>query len=362
MFSNSKLSAPAPDAARKPLRIVVIGGGTGLSALLQGLKTWAGPERPLVSITAIVTVTDDGGSSGRLRRDFSVLPPGDIRACMVALSEDEALLSRMFQYRFKGGRGLKGHSFGNLFLTALTDITGDFASAVRLASEVLASRGSIIPSTAENVVLEAQLADGRVLKGESNISKARLPIARLHILPRSPQPFRESLEAIREADLVTLGPGSLFTSILPNLLVRSIPNAIIKAPGVRAYITNLMGQPGETVNFTASDHVAALLRHSGVAASRADRLLDYVVVNNAPLPASALRRYAAHRALPVPVDMDRLEAMGVRVLPSNLADGGPKIRHSPERTAELVIKLARLGRRRRQLLATGALPAGPART
>jgi uncharacterized cofD-like protein len=341
-------SAPLTDGPRGPLRIVAIGGGTGLSTLLQGLKAWAPPDRPAVSITAIVTVTDDGGSSGRLRRDFSVLPPGDIRACMVALSQDEALLSRMFQYRFKEGRGLKGHSFGNLFLTALTDITGDFAHAVRLASEVLASRGDIIPSTAENVVLEAQLTDGRIIKGESHISKSRLPIDWIHILPRSPKPFPETLDAIRNADLITLGPGSLFTSVIPNLLVRGIPSAIARAKGVRAYISNLMGQPGETVNFTAADHVEAILKHAGIPRKHASRLLDYVVVNSAAHAPAALRRYAEQKALPVTVDHDRLDAMGLRVLQSDLADSGPKIRHSPERTAALVVKLARLGRRRRQ--------------
>ncbi|MFN0100982.1 MAG: uridine diphosphate-N-acetylglucosamine-binding protein YvcK [Bryobacteraceae bacterium] len=348
---STKAKSSGAGSPRGPLRIVSIGGGTGLSTLLHGLKAWAAPERPAVSITAIVTVTDDGGSSGRLRRDFLVLPPGDIRACIVALSEDEALLSRMFQYRFKEGRGLKGHSFGNLFLTALTDLTGDFALAVRLASGILASRGDIIPSTAENVVLEAQLADGRILKGESNISKSRVRIDWIHILPRSPQPFRESLDAIRQADLITFGPGSLFTSVIPNFLVRGIPREIMKTAGVRAYIANLMGQPGETVNFTASDHVAAILKHSGVPEKRAARLLDYVIVNRAPLNTATLRRYAENKALPVEVDMDRLHAMGLRVLQADLADSSPKIRHSPERTAELVVKLARLGRRRRQLIA-----------
>ena len=344
-------STASADSLRGPLRIVSIGGGTGLSTLLSGLKAWAGPDRPTVSITAIVTVTDDGGSSGRLRRDFPVLPPGDIRACIVALSEDEALLSRMFQYRFKEGRGLKGHSFGNLFLTALTDLTGDFALAVRLASEILASRGHIIPSTAENVGLEAQLVDGRIVKGESKISKSRAPIDWIRILPRSPQPFRESIEAIRHADLITFGPGSLFTSIIPNLLVRSIPREIMKATGVRAYITNLMGQPGETINFTAADHVDAILKHCGVPVKNAGKLLDYVIVNKSPLPAAALRRYAAEQAIPVEVDLDRLQAMSLRVLKADLAESDPKIRHSPERTAELAVKLARLGRRRRQIMA-----------
>jgi uncharacterized cofD-like protein len=351
LSSNPDYSKVPADSARGPLRIVTIGGGTGLSSLLHGLKKWAGPDRPAVSITAIVTVTDDGGSSGRLRRDFLVLPPGDIRACIVALSEDEALLSRMFQYRFKEGRGLKGHSFGNLFLTALTDLTGDFAVAVRLASGILATRGHIIPSTSENVVLEAQLADGRIVKGESLIGKSRAPIDWIHILPRTPQPFRESIEAIRQADLITFGPGSLFTSVIPNLLVRSIPREIMKATGVRAYITNLMGQPGETINFTAADHVAAILKHCGVTPEKANRLLDYVIVNNAPLPAASLRRYAVAKALPVEVDLDRLQAMGLRVLQADLAERTPKIRHSPERTAELAIKLARLGRRRRQIMA-----------
>jgi len=349
LSSKLDFSQPISESLRGPLRIVSIGGGSGLSTLLSGLKAWAGPDRPAVSITAIVTVTDDGGSSGRLRRDFFVLPPGDIRACIVALSEDEALLSRMFEYRFKEGRGLKGHSFGNLFLTALTDLTGDFAQAVRLASEILASRGHIIPSTAENVVLEAQLTDGRIVKGESNIGKSRAPIEWIHILPRSPQPFRESIDAIRQADLITLGPGSLFTSVIPNLLVRSIPREIMKAPGIRAYIANLMGQPGETINFTAADHVEAILKHSGVAAKSAGRLLDYVIVNKSPLPLAALRRYAADNALPVEVDLDRLQSMGLRVLQSGLAESGPQIRHSPQRTAELVVKLARLGRRRRQI-------------
>jgi uncharacterized cofD-like protein len=356
LSSNPASPGANADSLRGPLRIVAIGGGTGLSTLLNGLKAWAASDRPTVSITAIVTVTDDGGSSGRLRRDFLVLPPGDIRSCIVALSEDEALLSRMFQYRFKEGRGLKGHSFGNLFLTALTDLTGDFALAVRLASEILASRGHIIPSTAENVVLEAQLTDGRILKGESKIGKSRSPIDWIHILPRSPQPFRESIEAIRQADLITLGPGSLFTSIIPNLLVKSIPREIMKATGIRAYITNLMGQPGETINFTAADHVEALLKHSGVPLKKAQKLLDYVVVNNSPLPITALRRYAAQQALPVEVDLDRLHAMELRILQSDLAESSPKIRHSPERTAALAVKLARLGRRRRLLMARRDAP------
>src|ERR1700733_3667826 len=201
-----------------PFRIVAIGGGTGLSTLLHGLKRYAVEPRE-VEITAIVTVTDDGGSSGRLRRDFDVLPPGDIRNCMVALSEDEALLSQLFRYRFKAGHGLKGHSFGNLFLTALTEITGDFPEAVRKSAEVLNIAGRIFPSTAANVSLEAVLDNGRVLRGESRISRSRRRICQIRLQPGRVKPLKETLAAIESADLITLGPGSLFTSVIPNLLV-----------------------------------------------------------------------------------------------------------------------------------------------
>src|SRR5260370_8094471 len=207
----------------EPLRIVAIGGGTGLSTLLHGLKEFAPAE---TAITAVVTVTDDGGRPGRLRREFDVLPPGDIRNCMVALSEDEALLSRLFQYRFAEGRGLKGHTFGNLFLTALTNLTGDFGKAVLLSSEILASRGRIYPSTAENVVLEAELENGAIVSGETRISKSRRRINRLHLVPQTCRPIPEPLHAIEAADLITFGPGSLFTAVIPNVLLPRIPPAI----------------------------------------------------------------------------------------------------------------------------------------
>lgn len=247
MNLSTPKKSPAIKPARvthEPLRIVCIGGGTGLSSLLHGLKLYATPGQPKVSLTAIVTVTDDGGSSGRLRRDFKVLPPGDVRNCLVALSEDEALLSRLFQYRFKAGRGLTGHSFGNLFLTALTHLTGDFASAVRFASGVLASCGTILPSTAENVVIAAKLDNGIVVTGESRISKTNATIREIRISPRRPQPLPATLEAIRNADAITLGPGSLFTSIIPNLLVQGIPEAIAASPALKVFVGNLMWQPG----------------------------------------------------------------------------------------------------------------------
>src|ERR1700722_9476231 len=268
-----------------PFRIVAIGGGTGLSTLLNGLKRYALEPRE-VEITAIVTVTDDGGSSGRLRREFDVLPPGDIRNCMDALSEDGALLSRLFQYRFKAGQGLKGHSFGNMFLTALTHITGNFPDAVRSSAEVLKIAGSIFPSTAANVSLEAVLDDGRVLRGESRISPSRSRICRSRLLPNRVRPLKETLDAIARADLITLGPGSLFTSVIPNLLVSGIPKAIRQSRAKKTYFMNLMRQPGETTNFAASDHVAALWEHAG------GKLLDYVVMSDSRIPPGLRRRYA----------------------------------------------------------------------
>src|ERR1017187_5556589 len=231
-----------------PLRVVAIGGGSGLPALLQGLKHYArqtASQPPAMDVTAIVTVTDDGGSSGRLRRDFDVLPPGDIRNCMVALSEDSALLSRLFQYRFAAGRGLKGHSFGNLFLTALTDIMGDFPEAVRVSCEVLKIAGRIYPAIAANVALETILENGAHVVGETRISRSRHRIERIQLIPRRVRPLAATLEAIAEADVITLGPGSLFTSIVPNLLVQGIPAAIRGSRGVKACFVNLMSQPGE---------------------------------------------------------------------------------------------------------------------
>src|SRR5271155_1209640 len=290
-----------------PFRIVAIGGGTGLSTLLHGLKRYALEPRE-VEITAVVTVTDDGGSSGRLRRDFDVLPPGDIRNCMVALSEDEALLSKLFQFRFSSGRGLKGHSFGNLFLTAMTHLTGDFNQAVRFSGEVLAVLGHIYPSTSSNVVIEATLANGKKVKGESRISRSRSRIEKIEIHPRRPKPLPETLEAIASADLITLGPGSLFTSVIPNLLVDGIPKAIAESPALKAYFMNLMSQPGETTNFRASDHVAAIYRHA------ASPFLDVCVVNSHPIRGKVLDRYRANAARPVQNDIENLESMGLNVI------------------------------------------------
>ncbi len=336
----------------EPLRIVAIGGGTGLSTLLHGLKRYVHlpgksishndpGEGPLVDLAAVVTVSDDGGSSGRLRRDFEILPPGDIRNCMVALSEDEGLMSRLFQYRFSAGRGLKGHSFGNLFLAAMTNLTGDFAHAVKLSSEVLASRGRIYPCTHANVTLEATLEDGRTVVGETKISKSRSRIVKLSLRPRRCKPLEETLEAIAKADLITLGPGSLFTSVIPNLLVEGIPQAISASPALKAYFVNLMWQPGETEHFTASDHVEAIYRHGLTG------LLDCVVVNTQPITEPLRRRYATQRARPVENDIDRLVNLSVAVIGRDLVTRSQRVRHEPEAVAAVALELARAGRRRR---------------
>ena len=327
----------------EPLRIVAIGGGTGLSTLLRGLKRYAQEPRE-VDITAVVTVMDDGGSSGRLRREFDVLPPGDIRNCMVALSEDEALLSKLFQYRFAAGHGLKGHSFGNLFLMALTRLTGDFALAVKVSSEILASAGRIYPSTAENVTLEALLENGKSIQGETRISKSRARIKAIRLRPRICKPLPEVLDAIAEADLITLGPGSLFTSVVPNLLVQGIPQAIRHSSALKAYFVNLMWQPGETVGFSASDHVAAIEQHAGM------KLLDFVVVNTRKITARQRRKYAVERAYPVENDIDRLERMGLQVMGADLLSHGDIVRHDPEAAAAVAMELARKARRRRPVI------------
>ena len=327
-----------PDRNQPPLRVVAIGGGTGLSALLKGLKRYA----PL-DITAVVTVTDDGGSSGRLRRDFEILPPGDIRNCMVALSEDEALLSRLFQYRFAGGKGLAGHSFGNLFLTALTQITGEFSEAVKQSSKALAIMGSIYPSTSRNVQLEAELVDGRVVRGETKISRSRKQIERIWLQPRICRPLPETLDAIAAADVITLGPGSLFTSVIPNLLVSGVAKAIAKSPAVKAYFVNLMWQPGETIDFRASDHILALRKHA-----RVPNLIDYAVINSSPISRAALKRYKLTNVCPVDNDVEAIRSMGIEVTTAALIEKGPQVRHSPEASAAVAVELAREGRRRRQ--------------
>lgn len=329
----------------RPLRILAMGGGTGLSALLHGLKRYSivgansfPPDEPLLDLAAVVTVSDEGGSSGRLRKDFDILAPGDIRNCMVALAEDEALLSRLFQYRFDGGRGLAGHSFGNLFLTALTNVTGDFQQAIQLSSEVLAIRGRIYPSTLVNVRLEARFNNGATRVGETRIAQSSSGIKTLRLRPRVCPPLPETLDAIARADVITLGPGSLYTSVLPNLLVRGIPEAIGASKAVKVYICNLMWEPGETDGYTAADHLRAIYRHAP------EGLIDYVVVNNGRIPAALRRRYLEQKAFPVDASVGDLEALGVEVIESDFVMAGRVLRHDPERLTRLLVELGRAKR------------------
>jgi len=339
--------ATPEQGASEPLRVVSIGGGTGLSALLHGLKIYAhgrgsaSRESPAVDIAAIVTVSDDGGSSGRLRREFDVLPPGDVRNCLVALSEDEALLSRLFQYRFESGRGLKGHSFGNLFLTALTRITGDFADAVKECSDVLAIKGRIYPATGANVSLEAVLENGQHVLGETKISRSRRRIESVRLRPRRCPPLPDTLRAIESADVITFGPGSLFTSVIPNLLVEGIADTIRRSPAIKAYFVNLMWQPGETVNFTASQHIDAIHQHAG------GKLIDCAVVNTREIRPSLLRRYARQLSQPVENDFDALAALGINVVCGDLVQESGLVRHNSEAIAAITVELAGEGRRRR---------------
>ncbi|PYT53057.1 MAG: hypothetical protein DMG43_09990 [Acidobacteria bacterium] len=321
-------------------RVVALGGGTGLSTLLRGLKEHVtrriedhvSPERPVADLAAIVTVTDDGGSSGRLRRENRILPPGDIRNCMVALSKDEALLGRLFQYRFHAGHGLIGHNFGNLFLAALTHVTGDFTEAIRVSSKVLAIRGRIFPSTLSNVHLVATLENGRVVHGETRITASRAPIKKLRLSTRGVRPLPKAVEAIKQADLILLGPGSLYTSILPNLLIPEIASAIAKSKAPRVYIANLMTQPGETAGYALADHLRAIQKHVP------HRVIDCIVANRQPVSPEVARRYRAKGAEPVAVDLPELQKLGFRVILDNLLEEHAVIRHNTRRLSRLLLE------------------------
>ena len=322
----------------KHARVVAVGGGTGLSTVLRGLKRYvqlqgSGSARhPITDLAAIVTVTDDGGSSGRLRREYAMIPPGDIRNCLVALSDDETLMSRLFQYRFHSGRGLRGHSFGNLFLTALSHVTGDFADAVHLSGQVLAIRGRIYPSTTQNVSLEAVLEGGRVLKGETHIARARRRIKRLRLVPRRVQPLAEAMKAIEQASLIVIGPGSLYTSIIPNLLVHGVADAIARSRATRIYISNLMTQPGETDGLSIADHVRAIYRHTG------RKLLDCVVLNQQEVSPGVARRYRTQGAEQLLPDRSELERLGLRCIYGNLLEEHGVVRHNSTRLAQLLVE------------------------
>jgi uncharacterized cofD-like protein len=313
--------------------LVAIGGGTGLSALLRGLKHHVGSAR-LRQLTGVVTVTDDGGSSGRLRREFGVLPPGDIRNCIAALAPDEDLLTRLFQYRFPNGGGLLGHSFGNLFLTALTGITGDFHQAILTAESVLSVRGKIFPATLTDVRLRGRGVSGRIYEGESALGLSGEELAAVDLDPGNPAAFPPAVAALEQADLILLGPGSLYTSILPNLLIPGIRQALAKAPARVVLLLNLMTQPGETDGMMGADHLAALVKHAG------GGIIDAVLVNSTAIPEPLVSHYAATGSEPVKVDRAALETMGVVVHEADLlAVDGDLIRHDSEKLSRAVLAL-----------------------
>jgi uncharacterized cofD-like protein len=280
-------------------------------------------------------VTDDGGSSGRLRKDFNMLPPGDLRNCMVALSEEGDLLARLFAHRFRAGDGLEGHSFGNLFVAALTEITGDFGHAVQLASKILATRGKIYPVTTANATLMARMDDGSLVRGETNITASRRRISELMIDPPDAAAVPETLAAIECADLITVGPGSLYTSLITNLLVQGIPEALAKARGLRVYICNLMTQANESLGLTASEHIERIYEHTGAP------IFDYALVNTARFSAGTLARYAAENASPIVTDIERIEAMGVHCIAGDFASEESVVRHAAGRVTGALLALGR---------------------
>ncbi len=307
-------------------KIVAIGGGTGLSTLLKGIKKITN------NITAIVTVGDDGGSSGRLREEMGILPPGDIRNCIAALADDEDLVTKLFQYRFKTGEGLEGHSFGNLFLTAMCAITGDMVRAVKESSKVLSIRGRVLPATLDDMRLVAELQDGTIVKGESNIPEMGKKIVRLFTEPADCEPLPEAIQAIKDADLIIMGPGSLFTSVIPNLLVKGISLAISKSHAKKIYICNIMTQPGETTDFSAYDHVKAILDHACY-----PNMLDAVIVNDT-LPEDLNEDYKATNSYPVILDAEEIKKLGLRVVKTRLYEetGEKLVRHSPNKLARAI--------------------------
>lgn len=307
-------------------RIVAVGGGTGLSMLLSGAKNITN------NLTAIVSVGDDGGSSGRLREEMGILPPGDIRHCITALADDEDLVNKLFKYRFTNGEGLEGHSFGNLFLTALYDITGDMVSAVRASSRVLSIRGRVLPATLDDMKLVAEMEDGRIIHGESTIPEAHGKIKRLYTEPANCKALPDVIQAIKDAELIILGPGSLYTSVIPNLLVKEISEEIIKSKAKKIYVCNIMTQPGETDNYTVSDHLKALIQHAG-----SNKIVDAVLVNDY-LPDNLAGKYQEAGSYPVKLDVPEVKKLGIKIFAKKLIQDSREglVRHSSTRVARAV--------------------------
>ncbi len=310
--------------ARGP-RIVVIGGGTGLSVLLSGIKVYTN------NITAVVTVTDTGGSSGRLRDELDILPPGDIRNCLVALADAEPLIRNLFQYRFEEGEGLKGHSFGNLFITALSMVTGDFEKAIRESSKVLAIRGRVLPSTLDKITLVGEFTDGTIIEGETSITEMGKKLKRISLRPSNCRATEEAVEAIKNADLIIMGPGSLYTSILPNLLIKDISSAILEADAYRIFVINVMTQPGETEEYSASDHLKALISHTD------PRIVDACFINTQPIPKTILDVYKATNSFPVEIDWNKIREQGYEVVGAEILKLDTQVRHDSEKLAKGLI-------------------------
>jgi uncharacterized cofD-like protein len=348
---TAEFATPQENKKASGIRVVAIGGGTGLSTLLKGLKRFvlwpsdlasAPPDAIAIrDLCAVVTVSDDGGSSGRLRKEFNMLPPGDIRNCIVALSEDEALLSKLFRHRFDKGSGLEGHSFGNLFLAALTSLTSDFSEAVRLSSEILLTRGHIYPATTSNIELEALMEDGTRVRGETKITASKGRIRELFLVPPNVEPMPQTLEAIANADLITIGPGSLFTSLIPNLLVHGIAQAIVRSSATKVYICNLMTQANESLGLTAADHIRALNRHAH------KQLFDYALLNRAPASTEMKAKYALEGACQIVNDLDAVESLGVIPVLGDYLEEAGAARHNTSRVARDLTQLASEQRRDR---------------
>ncbi|MFO8053521.1 MAG: YvcK family protein [Candidatus Omnitrophota bacterium] len=308
-------------------KIVAIGGGTGLSTLLDGLKKYT------ANITAIVTVADEGGSSGRLREEFGILPPGDIRNCLVSLAETPQLMRDLFQYRFKEGQGIKGHSFGNLFITAMTQVSGSFKDAIKESSIILAIRGKVLPSSLLNLRIKADYIDGSTTRGEDKIPKSKSNIKKLHLLPEDAKSNPEAIAAVNEADIIIFGPGSLFTSVIPNLLIKDLRDAIARRQVMKLYICNVMTQEGETDDYTAADHLRQIISHTN------RNIINCCLVNSGRLTSDLLSKYAQQKSFPVLFDRQKIRKMGVSVYEANVINRTDYLRHNPYKTAREIIRI-----------------------
>lgn len=350
-MTSSQRAPDLRESAHLPgLRVAALGGGTGLPNVLRGLCSllYSGVPRghdgsACDRLVAIVTTTDDGGSSGRLRREFGSVPPGDIRNCLAAVAENQSLITELFQYRFATGDGLQGHALGNLILAALAEITGDFTKGVEVAGRVVGARGRVVPATTDQVTLSAELLDGRTVVGETAIVRAGSAIRRLSLMPQAPRSVDAALDALRRADVIVAGPGSLYTSILPPLLIPEILGAVRSADALRVFVLNLMTEPGETEGFDAARHLDVLCTHLGV------QPFDYVIFNTAPVPEHLAATYAAYGSHPIVVtarDIAAMQDIGVTPLGAPLASEGPigRIRHHPARLAATIAACAKFRR------------------